>query len=100
METSNIIDNSDINDIRTQPQFKGISFSNFKKTEVRKQLIENIMKGKVEPACYWCAELLCAGHYTDIWETVLYYVGKHIHLGNPKIVIYLQMRFELFKNII
>jgi len=90
---------SQINDIRTQPMFKGISFSNFKKPEVRKQLIENIKKGKVEPACYWCAELVCAGHYMEVWETILHYAGKHIHLGNPKIVVYLEKRFEIFRNI-
>ena len=35
-------DNTEINDIRTQAQFKGISFSKYKKTDVRKQLIENM----------------------------------------------------------
>ena len=93
-------DNSDINDIRTSSQFKGVSFSKYKKTDVRKQLIDNIKSGKLEPACYWCAELICAGHYMEVWEIILHYTGKHIHLGNPKIVIYLQMRFEIFRNII
>jgi hypothetical protein len=92
-------DNSEINDIRSGPQFKGITFSNYKKTDVRKQLIENIKSGKLEPAAHWCAELICAGHYMEVWEIILHYTGKHIHLGNPKIVIYLQMRFEIFKNI-
>lgn len=91
---------TEINDIRTSAQFKGISFSNFKKTEVRDQFINAMHKGKVEPACYWCAELICAGHYMDVWETILHFVGKHVHLGNPKLAIYLERRFYIFKNII
>jgi len=96
---NNIQDNTDINDIRTSTDFKGVSFSGYKKPDVRKQIIENIKKSKIEPACYWTAELVCAGHYMDIWETILHYVGKHIHLANPKIVIYLELRFALFRDI-
>ena len=102
MDDSNIPkvnDNSEINDIRQQPQFKGVSFSKFKKTDVRKQFIENLKKGRIEPACYWCAELICAGHYMEVWETIMHYIGKHIHLGNPKIPCYIEKRYEIFRNI-
>uniref|UniRef100_A0A6C0JDT8 Uncharacterized protein n=1 Tax=viral metagenome TaxID=1070528 RepID=A0A6C0JDT8_9ZZZZ len=92
--------NSEINDIRPGPSFKSISFSKYKKTEVRKQLIENMKNAKLEQSVYWAAELICAGHFMEVWEIILHYTGKHIHLGNPKIVIYLQMRFEIFKNIV
>jgi hypothetical protein len=92
--------NHEINDVRLQPQFRGFSFSNFKKTEVRTQLIENMKRGKVEPACYWAGELICAGHFLEVWETILYYFGKHIHLANPRMVIYIHMRYTIFRNIV
>jgi len=91
---------SDINDVRDPGQFKGESFSKYKKTEVRSQLLDNMLKGKIEPACYWSAELICAGHFMELWETILHFSAKHIHLGNPKIVSYIEMRFGVFRNII
>lgn len=91
---------SEINDVRASAQFRGISFSKHKKSDVKTALIDNMLKGKIEPACHWGAELVCAGHYLELWENILYYYCKHIHCGNPKLVCYLEKRFECFKTII
>ena len=96
---SQVPENVQINDIRTYGDFKGITLSGYKISEVKKHFLLNVYNGKVEQACYWCAEMICAGHYMEIWECLLLYLGKHIHLGNPKLPVYLYKRFEVFKNI-
>lgn len=91
---------TEINDARRPLEFRGYSFSKYKKTDVKKALINNIYNGKIEPACYWAAEFICAGHYYDLWETIIYYATKHIHIGNIKIVCYLNMRYQAFRDIL
>jgi hypothetical protein len=90
---------SEINDIRSSADFRGISFSKYKKTAVKTAFVENMLNGKIEAACNWAAELVCAGHYLELWENILYYMAKHVHIGNPKLVCYLEKRFVVFKNI-
>ena len=91
---------NDINDKRMQKEFSGITFSQFKKTDVKKQLMNAVLYNKLEEACYWSAEYICSGHFIDLWEIIILLMGKHIHIGNPKISIYLEMRLNFFRDML
>ena len=90
----------EINDVRKASEFKSISFSKYKTTSVIKELLNSMINCKIEYACNWSAELICAGHYSELWNTILIFIGKHIHLGNPKLPIYIENRFNKFKEIL
>lgn len=91
---------NEINDIRTPAEFKTITFSDFSRSKVKIELIKSIHNCNIEPACYWSIELICAGHYNDLWNVIIQYCSRYIHVSNPKLLLYLSRRFESFKNIV
>jgi hypothetical protein len=86
-----------INDVRTD--FKILTFSKYQRSDVKREWTNNMVKGKIEPCCYWTTELVCSGLFVDLWELMLSFYAKYIHKGNPKLPIYMNMRFQTFRQL-
>lgn len=87
-----------INDIRSKDKFTKCTFSNYKKTDVIKELLKAFRDQKCEEGCYWSAELICGGNILELWEAVILYLSKYIHIGNPKLPIYISSSIDKFKK--
>lgn len=94
------MNHNEINDCRDISEFKSKTFSKYSKNKVKNELLLCLYNNKIEPACYWSVELICAGQYQDLWEILLLYMARYIHMANPKLPIYIEVRFQNFKNII
>ena len=87
-----------IDDARDISFFKISTFSKYQKSAVKQQLLDGLKSGQLEPACHWTTEMVCSGQFIELWELILLFFGKHINLGNPKLALYLDYRFQLFRD--
>lgn len=93
-------DESFIYDRRPENEFRGASFSGYKYTETRKQLIHAMKMGDIDNACYWTAEIVCTGKFADFFDTSIMVFGKYIHTGNPKFVSLLFHLYTIYRNVV
>lgn len=88
-----------ISDRRAAKAFRGLTFSGYKKSAAKTELLNSIRRGLLEEACYWSAEYVCGGHTNDLWEIVMEYMAKYIHLANPSLPHYLEVRRRSFEEV-
>jgi hypothetical protein len=81
------------------PLDKNITFSGYKKTQVFQQLKNSILKGEVDKACFWAAELDSSCYTLEIWNKIMIFACKEINYANPNLPTYLYKSYREFSRI-
>ena len=85
-------------DPRPSDCFKEKTFSEFKKKDIFKELFKTIENKQVESACFWITECIISGYTYEIFEKLINYSSKMIHVKNPNLPSFLSNRFNCFMN--
>lgn len=84
--------NYSINDPRLTKDFKKITISGYKRTEVINIFHKSIENGKIEEACRWCVELHSTGLIEQIIKEIEIVFLKNINIKNPYYLFYFYKR--------
>ena len=87
-----------INDKRNLDCFKQKTFSGFKKSDVFTILFKSIEKGKIEDACHWTTECILSGYSIILFEKLINFSSKIIHINNPNLPYFLLRKNKIFHN--
>jgi len=89
-----------MDDPRPASAFKTRTYSGHQRAAVRHALLKALTSSALEPACHWTADLVASGLFADLWDTALLFFGRHVHAGNPRLVSYLALRADSFRDLV
>ena len=89
-----------ITDIRNTKDFKGITISGYKRSDVIKAYENSMINNKLEDAIRWCVELHSTGLNDIIWNSLLSIYLKYIHINNPKYFFYILKRKKDYNTVL
>lgn len=85
-------------DPRPLEEFKDKTFSEFKKKDVFNELAKSMETGKVENTCFWVTECIVSGYTMELFEKLLIFSTKIVHINNPKLPQFLWLKYSSFMN--
>lgn len=88
-----------IEDQRQPEHFAGVTFSHYKRTQVKKSLVDAMTKGAIEESNYWGAEMICCGCFLELWEVLFEFMSRNIGMSNPKLPVIVAKCFTDFKQV-
>lgn len=85
-------------DPRPLEEFKDKTFSEFKKRDVFNELAKSMETGKVENTCFWITECIISGYTLELFEKLIIFATKIVHINNPKLPQFLWLKYSSFMN--
>ena len=74
-----------------------LSYSNYKKSDVKKRFNNCLKNKELDNALHWAVELDMSGEQEYIWNQIIYYYCDYINIFNSSFIIFYYKRYQSFK---
>lgn len=81
----------------TYKQRSSTSYSGHSKSAVLAQWNKSLQKQQFEEACHWTAELDISHWHKDLWQKIITFTSKHVHLHCPKLPLIVARNFAYYQ---
>lgn len=95
---NNIPKQFEIHDKRISKDFDKKTFNGYKKTDIFKEMLKNILSGNIEKSILWTTELHCSGYTIIIYDKLFNIFTKEINKANLNIIDLFINDFLLLKK--
>ena len=89
-----------INDPRLTKEFKGITISGYKRTDVVNVFYNSLFNSELENTCRWCVELHSTGLIKPILDKLELLYFKNVNISNPYFIFYYYQRKERLNELL
>ena len=89
-----------INDIRSKKEFDTKSFSGYNIKDVVRVFKKSLKENNIETSCNWCIELLLSMKVELIYDILLLFFAKCVHISSPSIPKKIFKRFKQYKQLL
>ena len=72
------------------------SYTGYAKSAVLSQWQKCLQKQQFEEACHWTTEMDASGWQDEIWQKLILYASKHVHLHCPKLPSLMARNFAFY----
>lgn len=89
-----------INDPRLKKDFKGITISGYKRTDVVNVFYNSLFNTELENACRWAVELHSTGLIKNIFDKIELLYFKNVNINNPYFFFYYYKRKDYLEKML
>ena len=97
MKTHQQVSSSNLHFVDIQAQKTNVSYSGYTKSAVFSQWHKSLLKQQYEEACHWTAELDASLWHKDLWQKIILFASKQVHLHCPKLPLIVARNFAYYQ---